>query len=142
LVGNVRGLGWLKNMANSFVDTNIFLEVFVRKGAKSDKSKRLLENSDKLSTSLLVISEIEWVMRTAYEIERETIVRCLKKIFGLDIKIENREVLTKSLFFYKHYNVDWTDCVNMFLVKKAGISKVYSYDKGLNKFNWISRVEP
>ena len=48
MVGNVRGLGWLKNMANSFVDTNIFLEVFVRKGAKSDKSKRLLENSDKL----------------------------------------------------------------------------------------------
>ena len=57
-------------------------------------------------------------------------------------EIDEKKLLINAVNFYEKNNVDWTDCLNMFLVKKAKINQVYSYDKGLNKFDWISRIEP
>ncbi|MFH1864212.1 MAG: PIN domain-containing protein [bacterium] len=129
-------------MQSNFVDTNIFIEVFARSGDKSDRSRKLLESSNNLTTSSLVFSEVEWVLRTGYERKKELVVRCLKKILTLDIEIDNKKLLMNTLNFYEMNNVDWTDCLNMFLVKENKISKVYSYDEGLNKFDWIKRLEP
>jgi predicted nucleic-acid-binding protein len=129
-------------MQSSFVDTNIFVEVFARYGDKSNRSKKLLESNKLLTTSSLVFSEIEWVLRAGYEVEKELVVKCLKKILALDIKIDSKKVLINALSYYEEHNVDWTDCVNMFSLKDGKASKVYSYDKGLNKFSWIKRLEP
>ena len=54
-------------MQSNFVDTNIFIEVFARNGEKSDRSKKLFESNSDLTTSSLVFSEVEWVLRTGYE---------------------------------------------------------------------------
>jgi len=129
-------------MIGKFVDTNIFVEVFARKGNKSDKCKQLLQSEKNLATSSLVISEIEWVLRYAYKQDKNEIVRYLKKILSTEMEIDNKKLLINALNFYENSNVDWTDCLNMFLVKKAKINQVYSYDKGLNKFDWIKRLEP
>ena len=129
-------------MQSSFIDTNIFIEVFARKGIKSNNSKKLLERNVGLTTSSLVFSEVEWVLRAGYEAKKELVVRCLKKILTLGIKIDNKKTLIDALSHYETNNVDWTDCVNMFLIKEDKVSKVYSYDKGLNKYNWIKRLEP
>jgi len=129
-------------MHSNFVDTNIFIEVFARKGEKSDRSRKLLESGSSLTTSSLVFSEVEWVLRAGYEEKKELVVRCLKKILTLDIEIDNKKLLMNALNFYEANTVDWTDCLNMFFVKENNISKVYSYDKGLHKFDWIKRLEP
>jgi predicted nucleic acid-binding protein len=129
-------------MAAKFLDTNIFLEIFVRSGEKSDRSRKLVESEGELSTSSLVVSEIEWVLRSAYKAEKEIIVRCLKKVLSSDIAVDNRKILINALHFYETNNVDWTDCVNIFLLKDAGGEEIYSYDRGLGKFPGIKRREP
>ncbi|MEK7550285.1 MAG: PIN domain-containing protein [Patescibacteria group bacterium] len=129
-------------MTNKFVDTNIFIEIFTRRGQKSDLCKKLADSDNSLTTNILVFSEVEWVLRSFYEMERDIVTKCLKIILSSKIEIENKNVLINCIDYYKNNNVDWTDCLNMFLVKEMEISKVYSYDKGLNKFNWIKRLEP
>lgn len=129
-------------MNRKFLDTNIFIEIYARSGIKSDKSQELVESREDLYTNSLVISEVEWVLRTAYLLKRKRIFIYLKKILSSNIKVENESILLKTIEFYKDHNVDWTDCLNMFLVKDKKIDKVYSYDKGLDKFNWIKRLEP
>jgi len=129
-------------MPNRFVDTNIFIEVFARTGEKSENSKILLKRSANLCTSSLVISEIEWVLRYAYELKRNQIVVYLKKILASDIQIDDKEILIETVNFYGINNVDWTDCVNMFIAKRDKVFEVYSYDKGLKNFDWIKRLEP
>jgi predicted nucleic-acid-binding protein len=127
----------------NFVDTNIFLEVFARDGTKSEQSKKFLKNGKNLITTDFVLSEIEWVLRTAYKLNRQKISNYLKQILTSDIEIENKKFLINVLNFYEANSVDWTDCLNMFLLKNENdVSTVYSYDKGLNKFNWIKRLEP
>lgn len=126
----------------SFVDTNIFVEMFVRKGEKSNRSFHFLNTVSGLYTNCLVVSEMEWVMRAGYKVEKKDIIRSIRKILTSDIEIEDKNILIQTLSFYENNNVDWADCLNIFLLKNAKINKVYSYDKGLNKFNWIERLEP
>ncbi len=125
-----------------FVDTNIFIEIFTRLGKKSDSCKELLESGKNLATSSLVISEVEWVLRSFYELPKNDVGRCLEKILTLDIAIDNKSTLQNALHYYKNNSVDWTDCLNMFLMKTEGITEVYSYDRGFNKFDWVKRLEP
>ncbi len=85
---------------------------------------------------------MEWVMRAGYGIAKQDIVRCMQKILTADIEIDNKKLLITTMNFYEINNVDWTDCLNMFSMKNQDVSDVYSYDKGLNKFDWIKRLEP
>lgn len=125
-----------------FVDTNIFIEIFTRVGKKSDSCKKLLETGRNLITSSLVISEVEWVLRSFYELPTRDVVRCLEKILMLNIGIDNKKSVLHAVQFYKNNSVDWTDCLNIFLMKDKDIKEVYSYDKGLKKFDRIKRMEP
>ena len=129
-------------MKKSFVDTNIFVEAFVRKGVKSNRSFKLFNLKHNLCTSSLVISEIEWVMRSGYEIGKKDIVRSMKRILTSDIEIDDKKLLIEVLNYFEFNNVDWTDCLNIFLMRDRGVSDVYSYDKGLQKFPWVKRHEP
>jgi len=129
-------------MDSRFLDTNIFIEVFARSGTKSDKCKKLLAEGKDLITTSLVVSEIEWVLRTAYLLDRNGTSKYIKSILTSGIEVDNKKNLIQTLNFYEYNNVDWTDCLNMFLIKEKNISKAYSYDKGLNKFDWIKRLEP
>ncbi len=129
-------------MKNKFVDTNIFIEVFARSGTKSQKSIKLLKDSLNLCTSSLVVSEIEWVLRYAYDMKREKIIKYIKRILSSNIEVDNKKLLVNAVHFYEANNVDWTDCLNMFLAKESDIKEVYSYDKGIDKYTWIKRIEP
>ena len=125
-----------------FVDTNNYIEIFTRFGKKSDSCKTLLDTGSNLVTTSLVVSEVEWVLRSFYELPKKNVVRCLEKILMLDIEIDNKKILMQTLAFYEEHMVDWTDCLNMFLMKEDEIYEIYSYDKGLSKFDWIKRIEP
>ncbi|KKU03049.1 MAG: hypothetical protein UX99_C0013G0007 [Candidatus Amesbacteria bacterium GW2011_GWB1_47_26] len=129
-------------MVNKFVDTNIFIEVFVRFGNKSDRCKALLKEAKNLQTSSFVFSEIEWVLRSAYELDKRVVVKCLKTVISSNIEIDNKMILVKAIEFYESHTVDWTDCLNIFLIKDDNVREIYSYDKGLSKFNWVKRLEP
>lgn len=129
-------------MQHKFVDTNIFVEIFARSGDKSEKCKKLLKQDHPLCTSSLVVSELEWVLRYAYKMDRSNISIYLKQVLLSEIGVDNKKVLLNTLNFYETHNVDWTDCLNMFLIKDQKISEVYSYDKGLKVYDWVTRLEP
>lgn len=130
-------------MRTNFVDTNVFLEVFARKGAKSDRCLVFLEGGAGLWTSQLVITEIEWVLRSGYELEKKEIVSYLRRIFTLsNLKIERKKILLRTLELYENSKVDWVDCINALLMKKKGIKDIYSYDRHFDNFDWVRRLEP
>jgi predicted nucleic acid-binding protein len=129
-------------MSCKFVDTNIFIEVFARSGEKSENSKKLLREGKNLITSSLVISEIEWVLRSAYMLDRQAISKYIRLILFSDVEVENKKLLIDVLDYYRNHSVDWTDCLNMFWIKRKKLDEVYSYDDDLSKYDWIKRLEP
>lgn len=129
-------------MDYKFVDTNIFIEIFIRFGKKSDKSKKLIQSGSGLYTNILVLSEIIWVFSSFYKLDKKLTIKYLKKIISSNIEIENKKTIINTINYYEANNVDWTDCLNMFLAREQKIDEVYSYDRGLDKFDWVKRLEP
>ncbi len=130
-------------MDNKFVDTNVFIEVLERKGEKSNRSLSFLKGESGLWTNILVMAEIEWVLRDYYELEKKRIVDCLQKVLNLNnVKIDHKLALVEALDFYSSSNVDWVDCINAALTKDFGCKEVFSYDHHFDKFDWLKRKEP
>lgn len=128
---------------DGFVDTNIFVEVFARKGERALACARFLKAAADLWTTELVVAETEWILRSGYQEPRQRVVSCLKQILGSEnIKIENKKELLEALALYENLNIDFTDCISAVLVQNSGVSEVYSYDKHFDKFPGIKRLEP
>ncbi len=127
----------------SFVDTNIFIEVFSRKGEKASNCAKFLKSAEELWTTMLVIAETEWILRSGYCEEKTRVVFCLKQILGSEnIKIDNKKDLLEAVSLYEKFNIDFTDCVNAVFVKNSSSTDVYSFDKHFDKFPGIKRLEP
>ncbi len=130
-------------MSLKFVDTNIFLEILVRKGEKSDRCRELFKRENNLWTNELVISEVEWVLRDGLKETRERIVKAVEKILALEkLRIDNRKLLLRALEIYRKSNIDWVDCLNAQFVLDRQVAEVYSYDRHFDKFSGIKRLEP
>ncbi len=101
-------------MGTKFVDTNILLEAYFRKGEKSDRCLRLLESDENLYTSI--------------------------NLPGLEIP--DKKLIAQALKLFESLNLDWADCLNAVLSRNLEIGEVYSYDRDFEKVSGIKRLEP
>ena len=130
-------------MKPKFVDTNIFVEIVSRRGSKSDRCLRLLEGETSLWTTDLVINELDWVLRSFYDLEKEKIVESMRHILNLrSLSVLHRSWLMEALEIYATTNVDYTDCYDWVLAREEGINEVYSFDRHFDKIPGIKRRGP
>jgi len=120
-----------------FVDTNYFLRFILRDVEDQYRIAKQLftqavQTKIKLFTSLLVIFEIYWVLRTFYGKEKNEIPRVLGKICQLDfIEFEGRMIFVEALSFYQKSNLDLVDSYNLILAKSKGITEFKTFDAKL-----------
>lgn len=130
-------------MSTKFIDTNILLEAYFRKGEKSDKCLQLLKSDENLYASWLVIGEFEWVLRSVYELKRSEIVKLISSVINLScLEIPDRKLVAQALKLFESLNLDWTDCLNAVLSRNLEIDEVYSYDRDFEKVKFLKRREP
>ncbi|RLB13237.1 MAG: type II toxin-antitoxin system VapC family toxin [Deltaproteobacteria bacterium] len=131
-----------------FVDTNIFLRLLTNDDPrKADACEELFRKAinDKIDlfTTELVIAEIIWVLESYYGIGKNQVRNNIEKILSTrNLYCPNKEVILHALAAYAEQNVDYVDAYNAFLIKMAGISELYSYDKHFDRFPWLKRIEP
>ena len=130
-------------MKHRFVDANIFLELLYRNEKKQSRCLDFVKKNKDLWTTALVIIEIEWVLRSAYEEPKERILKFFEELFRVrDLEIENKALIAEVVELYSKINIDFTDCFNVVLARKKGISEFVSYDRDFDKIPKISRLEP
>ena len=131
-----------------FVDTNIFLRFLLADNAKqSPRCKKLFENAQKgkikLMTSEIVIAEIAWVLSSFYQESRQEVAEKLRQILLFrGINIPNREILLLATQKFESQKVDFIDAYIYALSLRKKIKQIYSYDRDLDKFEGIKRLEP
>ena len=130
-------------MAPKFVDTNIFIEILMRNGPKSDRALKLLESGNPLWTTILAIAEIEWVLRDWFALPKEQVVDYLKRILSYQsVEIAERRRLVAAVALYEKEHIDWTDCYSLVIISEKKQSDLYSFDKDFDKIPGINRLEP
>jgi len=131
-----------------FIDTNIFLRVLVKENEETFKecSKILnLVRQNKISvfTSSLVLSEIEWVLESFYNFEKQKVITALESIINLKaLKVVDKFNPRLALEIFQKKNVKFVDALiasNPAIFQKKVI--IVSYDKDFDKIS-IKRAEP
>lgn len=98
------------------IDTNCVLDFFLKR-ANSKRLKQLIleavEGDVALYISLIVVLEIEWVLRSYYGFTRNRIANVLKQLFELpNCEIPDKSRLAKALLLYENTSqVSLDDCV-------------------------------
>jgi uncharacterized protein len=124
-------------MNKKVLDTNILIRFFTTDNkVMADKAETLIKNAKKneLVISDVIIAEIVWVLESFYELPKNEIIEKLEGLLNLDKFDINKNLLFKTVEYYKDSNISYTDAYllafNSLSVKNG---TVYSFDKGLKK---------
>jgi len=124
-------------MNKKVLDTNILIRFFTTDNkVMADKAETLIKNAKKneLVISDVIIAEIVWVLESFYELPKNEIIEKLEGLLNLDKFDINKNLLFKTIEYYKNSNISYTDAYllafNSVSVKNGTI---YSFDKGLKK---------
>ncbi|MCP4751595.1 MAG: type II toxin-antitoxin system VapC family toxin [Proteobacteria bacterium] len=122
-------------MQKVFFDTNFLLRYYLDDvPSQAKKAKTMIEaaiNGElELTTDLVVICEMVWVMDSYYELDRESIVDKISNLYQTPgIRVINGDILPNALIGYMEKNVDFTDAVIAASAISNGIRHIAFFDK-------------
>ncbi|TSC90031.1 MAG: PilT protein domain-containing protein [Microgenomates group bacterium Gr01-1014_5] len=122
-----------------FIDTNLFLRFLLKDNLSQHKQaeKLLLRGAKeevKLFTSVIVIFEVYWVLKSVYKKDRRELVKELRQILDLKfIQLDYRESLTLAVEHYSTTRFNLPDSFNLFYAKKNNADKFATFDEKLQK---------
>lgn len=95
------------------IDTNIVVRYLVGDGGEQfDRAVQILENNES-SISLTVVLETEWVLRDAYELERDDVLAALRKVFGLPTVRIREERVARDAIRLSELGLDFADALHL-----------------------------
>lgn len=125
----------------NLVDSNIWLRFL----EKNDDVVKLVDwvrkGSTKYYVPVIVLTEIEWVLRNFYKREKEQITSFLEAIMGMNNIVVFEDANMKlAMIYFKKYNIKLIDAIIASVVKEGDV--VVSYDRDFDKLPDIKRIEP
>lgn len=133
-------------LPKQFVDTNIFVYLwFGVDQAKQERCVDLFERAEmgkvKLWTTEWVVAELVWFL-TKQKFSWERIEEVIIKVLATSgLEVRGKQWLLAVLELTEK-SIDFVDVINVTLARADGVERVYSYDKGLDKYGFIKRLEP
>lgn len=115
------------------LDTNILARYYISNDNddeitknQSKISKQIMDNSLNLFISNTVIIEFEWVLRSYYKLDVETIAKIYGHLVSLpNIRFENKIMVEKAIIFAKA-GIEFTDAFH--LASYQNCTAMYSFD--------------
>ena len=126
-----------------FLDTNIFIYALSDHPELGETSRRILqrvEEGEAALTSTLVLCEVAWVLEARGA--QGDIKAALEKILSYrSVKVIGVEVddLLVGAAYMAQYGLDFNDAVNLAIVERCRVTKVYTNDK--RHFGRVEHIE-
>lgn len=123
------------------IDTNLLISFRLRRKPDYQKIQTLigkcLEGKLRIYIPVLVLLEIEWVLRSFYKEPKENVIKFLEELLLIDdVYIDDKDEISFSLNLYKNASkVSFTDCVVVrqiqskefeFLTSDRDLEKLYN----------------
>lgn len=123
------------------LDTNILVRYLVQDDPnQSRNATRFIEKECSAENPAfingIVLCELVWVLETAYNYPRATIVSVIDKILRTrQFFIYQPDIILKSLYGYNNNGADFADHYIAILNAKKGCEFTYTFDKKASKIN-------
>lgn len=132
-----------------FIDTNIF--VYHIAGDHSDFSPRctalmeLIEAGEiEAVTSVTAVDETLRVLTRAFGYSRLQAAEQVSTLMSQpEISIDYRQAVLEAIDFWViHGPLSFVDCYHLALTKELGMTQIYTFDKKMDRFPGVERIEP
>ena len=135
---------------SDFVDTNIVVRLLARDDpTKTAHCRALFERAARgeieLVTSEAVILEVVQVLSSPklYRMNRSDLAAVLRPVIEIKgLRLDHKRSVLRALDLYETTNLDFTDCLAVEHVRRAGLGGIYSYDQGFDRVRGVRRLEP
>ena len=136
-------------MSECFLDTNILIRHFVQDHEDhSPRSTRLISEvyagNQVVHISETVVFETVFTLGSRYKVPRTEISSVMAEfISSSSVKCPRKPELIATLdLWVAEGSLSFADCYHLVLAKSLGLSRIYSFDKKMNRYPGVSRVEP
>lgn len=95
--------------------------------------ERQLSSENPGFISLVVLTEIAWVLRSCYSIDRETVCRTIRALLETrQLWVERTDLVVRALRRYAGNAVDFSDALIVELARDNGCVEIVSFDRKAN----------
>ena len=126
------------------VDTNILVRLLTKDDPGQAKRAAKIMESDDILIPKTVMLETEWVLRHAYGIDKDAIMKGFQKMMGLpNVRVEDQQTVFQAISWYES-GLDFADALHLASSIKA--DKFVTFDdafiKKARKFTSIDIILP
>jgi predicted nucleic-acid-binding protein len=127
------------------LDTNVLIRYLTQDDRRQyEKARRLIHREagmgEPVLISLLVLLELEWVLRSRYELTKAEILAALSALLeAADLAFEDETSVEHALYTWKDSAADFADCLIEAHNRRLGCSATATFDsKALKLVGFIS----
>ena len=112
------------------LDTNVLIRYLVADdAAQATKAKRYIESGSSY-VNCIVLSEVVWVLESAYGYDKEAIITALERLLSThEVEVEDADVALAALHDYRRTTAGFTDCLIGHRNAAHGCIETGSFDK-------------
>lgn len=121
-----------------YLDTSVLIRFFTKDDEqKAKQTKKILEKEDSLGIADVVFPEIEYVLLSLYDSNREDVAKAFRFLLAQkNIKLSRQ--IERAVYFYEQSNLDMADCI---IASQSLGERLFSYDEGLLKTEGVEEYE-
>ena len=116
------------------IDTNVLVRFVVRDDEPQyDKVRRLirrqLQAGEPVFVSQLVLLETEWVLRSRYDIQKDSMITVISGLLdSLDVQLEDEPSIEAAVNVWKESNAGFADCLIGIRNQRLGCMSTVTFD--------------
>lgn len=133
----------------AFIDTNVLVYHLVQSNHElgpesSALLSRLRVGTENGYVSSTVIFECIYTLKRNYGASNLEIADSLLEILGFaGLHTDHPEALVEALSFWRMQGpLSFADCFHLALAKQLGMTRMYSFDRRMDRYPGVTRVEP
>jgi predicted nucleic-acid-binding protein len=121
------------------LDTNVLVRYLTQdEPTQARKANALIDSAagqgERLHVDVVVLCEVVWVLRGAYEFSKESVVDAISRILeAAQFSVEDRDLLRLALEAYRTGQGDLADYVLGQRNRRAGCDATMTFDRALRK---------
>ena len=126
------------------LDTNVLVRWLIDDdAAQTSQVKKILDTAedDSLFVPCTVILELEWVLRSRYQFDKNKILQALTALLETrELSLQGEAAIELALYLYRDSTAEFADCLDVGLTATAERSPLLTFDRKAAKLAGVKLI--